>query len=395
MVNKDKIKQCASNIVRFINIQNEGECILVKGGLYCQELLEEVALELFRKGAIPHITSTSDYYTDSIYQDNEIRSKIFEIEPRHYLKLIEEMEAYIVIEPYEDPGILNKAPREKLNAKLKRENTFKDILYGRKEEFAPGKKWCYAGWPSKKAADYYNIQYELLEKFIVGGMSVPQKLMNKLTVDLGKLFENAKNVYVTDKFGTDFWVSIEKRAKILDDGLITDERISTGLLGGNLPAGEVFFPPNEKIGEGTLFCPLTRDRHSNKIIKNIHLTFKNGKLLIDKVTADENLDDLITTFKHCEGLDKNMRLPELRTYNVGEFAVGCNPEITKAIGYILTDEKINGSVHVAFGGNKMMGGTSISSVHWDFVTAPEANVTVEYIDGTKRTIMEAGKLIES
>jgi len=41
----------------------------------------------------------------------------------------------------------------------------------------------------------------------------------------------------------------------------------------------------------------------------------------------------------------------------------------------------------------MMGGTSVSQLHWDFVTAPQANITVEYKDGTKNQIMEKGKLV--
>ena len=96
---------------------------------------------------------------------------------------------------------------------------------------------------------------------------------------------------------------------------------------------------------------------------------------------------------NSQKIDRNKNLPELRTYNVAELGIGCNPEITKAIGYILTDEKINGSVHIAFGFNKMMGGTSISQLHWDFVTAPQVNITVEYTDGTKKEIMNNGKLL--
>jgi len=93
-------------------------------------------------------------------------------------------------------------------------------------------------------------------------------------------------------------------------------------------------------------------------------------------------------------MDKENKVPELRTYNVAELGIGCNPEITRAIGYILTDEKIIGSVHLAFGFNKSFGGTSASQMHWDFVTAPKANITVEYQDGSKKLIMENGKLTE-
>jgi len=393
MVELEKIKLCAKNIVNAINIQKKGENILVKGGTYSQDLLEEIALEVYRNKGIPVIMSNSDNYINTIYQDESISSEILEITPLHYLKLIENIDAYIVIEPYEDPGILGNAPREKLNAKIKFNAPVKDILYGGKEEYAPGKKWCYAGWPSRKAAKYYNIEYELLEKFIVGGMSVPQNKMNEITKNLGYFFENAKKVYVSDDLGTDFTVTIQDRPMILDNGLLSDDQIALGLLGGNLPAGEIFFPPHEKIGEGTLFCPLTRDRMTNKIIKNTHLEFKEGKLLIDEVTSEENQIDLINTFKDSEKIDKEKNIPELRTYNVAELGIGCNPEITKAIGYILTDEKINGSVHLAFGSNKMMGGTSVSQVHWDFVTAPQANITVEYKDGIKKQVMDNGKLV--
>jgi aminopeptidase len=393
MVDKDKIKLCAKNIVNAVNIQKKGENVLVKGGVYSQDLLEEIALNVYRNNGIPVIISNSDYYDETIFQDSSISSEILEITPLHYLKMIENIDAYIVIEPNEDPGVRARAPREKLNAKNKFAAPIRDILYGGKKEFAPGKKWCYAGWPSIKAANYYNVEYELLEKFIVGGTSIPQEKMNDITEKLGNKFENAKNVYVTDDLGTDFSVNIQDRAKILDNGILSDDQIALGLLGGNLPSGEVFFPPHEKMGGGTLFCPITRDRLSNKIIKNVYLKFKKGQFLLDEVTADENLDDLINTFKQCEKIDKEKNLPEIRTYNVAELGIGCNPEITKAIGYILTDEKINGSVHVAFGFNKMMGGTSVSQLHWDFVTAPQANITVEYKDGTKKQIMDAGKII--
>ena len=393
MVDKEKIKICAENIAKSIHMVNEGENIFIRGGLYAGELLEEIGLCIYRGGGVPFISYTSDYYNNSIFQDSSIEVKTIELIPQHYLNLVKSIDAYIVIEPLEDPSVNANAPRDKIDAIQKSRTAIRDVLYGFKDEYAPGKKWCYAAWPSKKAAEYYNIDYNLYEKFIVNGMSIPSEEMNEITISLGRFFDNGRKVYVSDDNGTDFWVSIENREKILDDGIISDKQIELGELGGNLPAGEVFFPPQEKLGNGRLFCPLTIDRFSDKIIKNVDLTFKDGKLEIDKVSADTNLEDLVASFKYCEDLDKKSDVPEIRTYNVAELGIGCNPEITKAIGYILTDEKINGSVHLAFGFNKSFGGTSKSQMHWDFVTAPKANITVEYLDGTKKQIMESGKLI--
>ncbi len=393
MIPKNKIILCAKNIVNAINIKKEGECIYITGGAYAQELLEEIGLEVYRKGGLPQISYTTDYYQQSIYHDPKISMKTLETPHNHYVKLIENIDAYIVIEPLENPGIYVDIPREKLKAKAKTKAPIRDIIYGGKEEYAPGKKWIYAGWPSKKAAEFYGIEYEMLERFTVDGTAVPIEELQEITTKIGKLFDGAKKIHVKDDLGTDFWVSVEGRNRILDDGILSDEQIAVGDLGGNLPAGEVFFPPVETMGEGTIFCPLTKDRYTNKIIKGVNLVFKEGKLQMDKVTTYNDLDILVESFKQCEEIDKANNVPELRTYNVAELGIGCNPKIDKAIGYILTDEKINGSVHVAFGGNKMMTGTSVSQMHWDFVTTPKVTITVEYGDDSKKIIMNQGKLV--
>ncbi|KKK40860.1 hypothetical protein LCGC14_1148950 [marine sediment metagenome] len=56
MIEREKIRLCAENITKSINIQKEGELVLIKGGLYTHELLEEIGLSVLRKGGLPHIT---------------------------------------------------------------------------------------------------------------------------------------------------------------------------------------------------------------------------------------------------------------------------------------------------------------------------------------------------
>jgi aminopeptidase len=393
MIDKQKIKSCAENIARSINIQKEGEFVYIKGNTFSQELLEEIGLSVLRKGGIPHISASSDYYEESLWQDDRIKAKTIQNQRLPFLEMIKNISGYIVIEYPENPMIRNDAPKDKLEAYQKSVAPMRDIIYGFKEEYAPGKKWCYAAWPSEKAAKFFNIDYNIFEKFIVDGMSIPAEQFTSIVKNLGDKFENATKVYVSDDNGTDFWVSVEDRTKILDDGILSEEQIAMGNLGGNLPAGEVFFAPIETQGDGIIFCPLTKERYTHKFVKNVELPFKEGKLILDKVTADSNLDILTEAFKQREQIDRANNVPELRTYNVGELGIGCNPVITKAIGYILTDEKINGSVHVAFGFNKSFGGTSTSQMHWDFVTAPNANITVEYKNNSKKLIMENGKLV--
>jgi leucyl aminopeptidase (aminopeptidase T) len=71
---------------------------------------------------------------------------------------------------------------------------------------------------------------------------------------------------------------------------------------------------------------------------------------------------------------------------VAEFGIGTND---KAIltGVILEDEKVMGTIHIAFGDNKSMGGTVRVASHLDgLITRP----TVWFDD---RVVMEGGRLL--
>ena len=217
---------------------------------------------------------------------------------------------------------------------------------------------------------------------------MPASTLKENTSKLAERLKGTDTLHIFDKKGTDFTCSIEGRRINEDDGIISDHDIKINDLGNNLPAGELFIAPHETFGEGSIFCPITIDRFTNKIIKDTTLRFKAGKLLLDECTAGVNRDQMIDTFKRCLEIDKKEK--NVRTTNIAELGIGCNPAIDKAIGYVLTDEKLHGSVHVAFGSNISYGGTSKSSMHWDFVTHPSA--TIEIAD-TKEVIMKNGELV--
>lgn len=383
MITREKIVKCAESIVTGINLKR-GEAVVVRGGTHTQELLEEIGILCFKKGAQPLIMATSDNYVARVY--DEIHKETLEITPKHYLGTIKEADAYIIVEPFKDPKIQTKFPPEKIAARTKAYVPIRKVLYG--EETGRGKKWTYAGWPTPEAAKFYGINYDDLERLIIEGMMVPASTLKENTSKLAKHLKERDVLHTTDEKGTDFTCKIKGRRINEDDGIIDDHDIEMNDLGNNLPAGELFIAPHETFGEGTLYCPITIDRFTNKIIKDITLHFKDGKLLLDECTAGVNRDQMIDTFKRCLEIDKKEE--EVRTTNIAELGIGCNPAIDKAIGYILTDEKIGGSVHVAFGSNISYGGTSKSSMHWDFVTHPSA--TIEVVE-TKEVIMKDGKIL--
>jgi len=383
MITREKIVKCAEAIVNGMNLKR-GEAVFVTGGVHSQELLEEIGLFCYKRGAIPLISATSDSFKARIFE--EVPKEILAITPKHLLAAVKEVDAYITVEPYSDPSVMTRQPIDKVSASQEGRVPIRKALYG--EETGKGKKWTYAAWPTREAAKFYGVSYEDLERLTIEGMMVPSSLLKKNCAELARRLKGKDEVHVTDTKGTDFVCKIKERRLNEEDGVVDDHDIAMNDLGNNLPAGELFIAPHETVGKGTIYCPVTIDRLSNKLIKDVTLHFKDGKLLLNECTAKTNQDVMIESFKRCMAIDKKEK--EIRTTNIAELGIGCNPAIDEAIGYILTDEKIGGSVHVAFGNNLGYGGTSKSSMHWDFVTHPSA--TIEVVS-TGEIIMKDGKIV--
>lgn len=380
-----KMAECAKRMVETCNVK-KGEGVVVRGGVHTQQLLEEIALECYKRGATPTVVATSDKYSKRVY--DEIPAKTLATVPKQYVGLVKAADLLITVEDLDDPEIAKRFPMEKVVARQRASLPLYDIIYHKTD----GKKWLYAGWPTKAAAKSFGVPYPLLEEIVVGGISVPSSLLMKTGKQMARAFKDAEWAHVWDNNGTDFRVNVQGRRLNIDDGFTSDDDFKEGDRGANLPAGELFIAPKETMGEGTLYCPITSDRMSEKLVTDVHLEFKDGKLLLDKVTAKKNLDALVSSFKESETVDKKQYKP-VRTRHIAELGIGYNPKIKKAIGYILTDEKVTGTVHLAFGSNNTYGGESESTMHWDFVSAPGVNIEVERTDGKTVRLMTKGKLV--
>jgi len=379
------IRDAAKSIVKTCNLKR-GDGVGIMGGAHTQSLLEEIALECYRKGATPSILTTSDDYLRRVFK--EVPASTLAIVPKQLVGMVRASDMVIMIEELDDPKVRESFTRNKLKARRESYLPMNELLNDPKT----GKKWLYAGWPTKAAARRYGIRYKEFERIVIGGISVSSELLMRIGKKLDRRFEEAAWVHVWDSKGTDFRVRVEGRRRNIDDGIISKQDYDIGDRGANLPAGELFIAPHEESGEGTLFCPLTRDRNSDKLVTDALVEFKDGKIILDKTTARRNLDALVDSFKECEEVDA-LQFSPLRTRNVAELGIGFNPRIKKAIGYILTDEKITGTVHLAFGSNKGYGGTSDSTMHWDFVSAPGANIEVERGDGRTVPAMVNGRFV--
>jgi leucyl aminopeptidase (aminopeptidase T) len=175
----------------------------------------------------------------------------------------------------------------------------------------------------------------------------------------------AAEAQITDANGTDLRLDLSGREAIPDAGELTEPGAF-----GNLPCGEGFISPVG--GNGTLVIDGSMagiglvDEPVVLVIEGGHLTSaRGGQGMAFMELLTEHGDDATT---------------------IAELGVGTN-EKAKVTGEILEDEKILGTVHIAFGASAGIGGTVQVPVHLDCVVMKP---TLE-LDG--EAIVRDGKLL--
>jgi len=384
MIDESIFPRLASYVLDSIGVK-DGDAVFISGGSHEQRFLEEVGVAVAMRGGQPFISAVSNDYQRRLLEACTVEQ--LKRMPKIMMGVAQAMDAYVIVEPYSDPTF--KAMfREKLQARSEGNFPVMQVIYGK-----PGKRWLYMGWATEEMARMYGVPLEVLERLVIGGCCVEPGLLKERCGLVMKALAGARYVHVTDPHGTDFRLKIEGRRLNPDDGVLSPEKVAVGDLGGNLPAGEVFVAPVETYGSGTIYCPLTIDDLTRgTIIKGVRLVFKDGTLIPGECTAETNQEVLRDTIQKMVKLDVD-KYGAPNALKVAELGIGLNPVIDRAIGYILTDEKIGGSVHVAFGRSDMYGGNVSSNMHWDFVTAPDVTIEVEYADGSRRLMMKDGRLL--
>jgi len=375
----------AKRIVWSMNMK-AGETLRVRGGIVAQDLVEEVALQAMKKGVDVSISSSSNNFVKRLY--DEVPIEYIRRTSKIALKTAEIIDNSIRIDS-DDPKIYEKISHNKISASHQAGLPISKITDRRNV------KWCLVGYPTQELADYLGVGFPKIKRFILDALLIDSKtLMNRAQI-IKNALKKADYVHITDEHGTDLKLRMVGRKILVSDGYISDEDKKEKDIGLNLPDGEVFTTPLETYAEGVLFSPKRADIFTEKMIEGIKLVFENGKLNLNKTRAEKNEKVMKNTLKKSIALDKKT-FHVVRTTNPAELGIGLNPVINEIIGYLLTDEKIFGTIHVALGKNcnKAYGGKSNSSIHWDFVT--NKGVNIEIINKNKSfMLMEKGKLVKN
>jgi leucyl aminopeptidase (aminopeptidase T) len=195
-------------------------------------------------------------------------------------------------------------------------------------------------------------------------MAVDFAELRSRSAAVARALSDADEAHLTCPLGSDMRFDLQGRDGISDDGDLS----APGAF-GNLPCGEGFIAPAG--GEGTAIA---------SSLAAIGLASEPAQLTVREGRLTE-----------ATGPEGGRLLDALRAHgdagvNLAELGVGTNDRATLT-GNVLEDEKILGTVHVAFGASAGIGGTVAVPIHLDVVVL-DATLTV---DG--QPILEAGRLV--
>ncbi len=206
---------------------------------------------------------------------------------------------------------------------------------------------------------------EITAEVMTRALNVDYRKIAKLTIRAAELLSNAKKALIKTDTGTNLELHLSGRKGHIDTGIIRKPREFS-----NLPGGEAYIAPIENRSNGIVvidgsFAPV------GFLDEEVTLAVRDGQIV--KLTGNKRLKAI---FKKYGKKEKTLC----------EFGIGTNYK-AKITGNVLEDEKVLGSVHVAFGNNLGFGGNNKSKIHLDGVIKKPS----VWID--EKLVIKKGKLL--
>lgn len=329
------VNQCA-------NI-HEGEFVLISGGIRDFELLEDIVINVGKKGAFPILSMGSDRMTRRWV--TEVPPKYDTRSPEGDLKLLGFMTAMISVDYNETVGLLSDIPEERLVARGKAYEPVNELVI---ERNIKGVNLGNGLYPSEANAKQFGMTQKELSDLFWKGVNVDYDKLEATGKALQAKFSEGKEVQITNPNGTDLKVRIEKRPMIISDGVLSADDLKKGFATSQvyLPAGEAYLAPVPGTAEGKVVV----DHHfyQGKEITGLTLTFKAGKLT--SMTAKSGLEALKKMYDAAGAGKEDFAFVDL----------GINPNVTLTPGSKLLAWMPSGMVTVGIGNNVWAGGENKS-----------------------------------
>ncbi|MDP7324010.1 MAG: aminopeptidase [Candidatus Woesearchaeota archaeon] len=190
---------------------------------------------------------------------------------------------------------------------------------------------------------------------LVKSVDLDYQTMQKRAKALKQKIDYANECRILTDKGTNLYVNIQGKQSIANDAEYSK-------IGGNIPAGEVYFAPRGKRVEGTIVIDGTiRHAEGTLLVKKpVILKVENGEIIDIKgedeaKILEQSFEKYINQAKYPWGIKR-----------IGEIGIGIS-EGASLIPVTIVSEKVLGTAHVGIGSNAWFGGTIYAISHMDQV----------------------------
>lgn len=330
----ERIKTLAHNLVNYSCKVIEGDKVYIHYiGEATTDLARQLIKEVYKAGgqAFPHYTN-QQVQREMLLNCSEEQLKLMaEVDALEMSK----MDCYIGVRGTNNVSELSDVPSEKLSMY---ERLYATPVHHKIR--VPKTRWVILRYPNEAMAQLSGTSTEDFEDFFFRVCNLDYSKMDEAMKSLVAYMNRTDKVHLVGP-GTDLTFSIKDIPAIPCAGEL------------NIPDGEVFTAPVKDSVNGKITYN-TPSLYQGFTYENVSLVFENGKIVEATANDTEKINQVFDT-------DEGARY-------VGEFAIGVNPYIKKAMKDILFDEKIRGSIHFTPGmcydeapnGNE-------SAIHWDLV----------------------------
>ncbi|MCC8025175.1 MAG: aminopeptidase [Clostridium sp.] len=180
------------------------------------------------------------------------------------------------------------------------------------------------------------------EMFGTGAMTADYGQVEKLTARITEMLTKCRTARI-EKEGCVLTLNLEGRKGVPSPGVY---RLPGQC--GNLPSGEAYIAPVEDGVNGEMIIDGSMVG-IGKLESPLRVVIRDGRLQSVSGEKSEKLDILLANERNA---------------TVGELGIGTN-ETAILNGVILEDEKVYGTVHIAFGTNTSFGGVNKADCHMD------------------------------
>ena len=332
----ERDRKLAKILVEHSTKVKKGDRVVINGDIIAEPLIKEVYKLCLKKGAHPAVHAHLPGMSQLFYS----RATKHQLEKFPEVAMFESRKADVFI------GIWGSSNTRELSGVDPKRIAIRSKVTNPISKVRLQKRWVGCDYPTNALAMEADMSLSDYTDWFYKASNMDYKAMEKKYAKLKTALNKAKEVRIIGK-NTDLTLSVAKMKAISDLGH------------HNIPDGEIFTAPEKYKTEGHVEFSYPAIRGGNEV-DGIYVEFRKGKVV--KASATKNEKFLKSMFKTDPGASY-----------LGELGIGINYNITRYTKNLLFDEKIGGTIHLAFGmaypeccvnNTKQQ---NKSALHWDIV----------------------------